>query len=112
MAHLCCFACRLVLRHAGGVTERARALASAFRVAGTIVNDGAVKGTQGNEGNSKGTEVRQSTMSRDWHADVSTRQVADGHGLCTMHSPYKAQCLIETQHLVLALSTLNNIYNI
>jgi hypothetical protein len=49
-AHLFCFACRLVLRHAGGVTERAWALAAVFRVAGGIVDDGTRGNSQGNAG--------------------------------------------------------------
>jgi len=39
-AHLFFFACRLVLPHAGGVTERAGALAAFFRVVGAIADDG------------------------------------------------------------------------
>ena len=76
-AHLFFFACRLVLPRAGGVTERAGALAAFFRVVGAIADDGTRGNSQGNAGERKGTmterSFRRSTESRDRTGDVSTR---------------------------------------
>jgi hypothetical protein len=60
-------------------------------------HEGTVKGTQGNDGEQQGNEDQQSHVTGT--LTCSLVQVADGHGPCIMHSPYKAQCLIETQHL-------------
>ena len=66
-AHLFSVVCRLVLRRAGGVTERARALAAVFRVVGAIVDDGTRGNSQGNAGERKGTVTERSSENQRSH---------------------------------------------